>query len=209
MQSLMIRTRVFAAVSSIVLFAMLGKAGELPKGWHSAGSHPSAYIMVLDTSVRRGGKAGARIESTENAPGDGFGTMMQTFKADKFHGERIRLSAWMKTENASSAQIWLRLDGTNSLLGFDNMDSRAVKGTTDWTRYAIVLDVPETTVNIAFGFFVVSKGKAWADDFNFEIVGKEIQSTNMLTEERPGPASDTVRTKPASSDGPLNLDFEN
>src|SRR5438876_7924730 len=30
-----------------------------------------------------------------------------------------------------SAQLWLRLDGPNTTLGFDNMGNRAVKGTTD------------------------------------------------------------------------------
>ena len=80
--------------------------------------------MVVDLSVRHRGKAAARIESTDTAPADGFGTLMQSFKADAYRGKRIRLSAWMKTENAASAQMWLRLDGTKSVLGFDNMDSR-------------------------------------------------------------------------------------
>lgn len=40
--------------------------------------------------------------------------------------------------------LWFRVDGTTGKsLSFDNMQDRAVKGTTEWARYEIVLDVPE------------------------------------------------------------------
>ena len=74
----------------------------------------------------------------------------------------------------------MRLDGVKRMLGFDNMDGRPVKGTTGWKRYEITLDVPESAVNIAFGFFVIEKGKAWADDFLLEAVGKDVPPTNMF-----------------------------
>src|SRR4030095_6622009 len=67
------------------------------------------------------------------------------------------------------------------MLGFDNMDNRPVKGTTDWTKYELVLDVPEATTMILYGFFVYEKGKAWADDLRFEVVGKDVPSTNLMT----------------------------
>ena len=68
--------------------------------------------------------------------------------------------------------------------------------------------MPETTVNIAFGFFVAGKGKAWADEFQFESVGKEVASTNMLTEVHPQEASETVRKKGDIPERAVNLDFE-
>jgi len=138
--------------------------------------------MSLDANVKHSGKAGAHIKFIGESA-EGFGTLTQVFKAGAYHGKRVRMSAWMKTENADSAQLWMRLDGEKRMLGFDNMDNRPVKGTTKWKKYEITLDVPEATVNIAFGAFVVGKGQAWVDDFQFEVVGQEIATTNMLTPE--------------------------
>jgi hypothetical protein len=36
-------------------------------------------------------------------------------------------------------------------LGFDNMSDHAVKGTTDWKMYSVVLDVPDDAKNIFLG----------------------------------------------------------
>ena len=40
-------------------------------------------------------------------------------------------------EKAAAAQLWMRLDGEQKTLGFDNMDDRAVTGTTGWQKYEI------------------------------------------------------------------------
>lgn len=169
-------------------------ADVLPRGWFKAGSHPQNYEMTIDAAMKHGGKASAHIRFIGDK-GEGFGTLMQTFKADDYRGKRVRMSAWMKTENTESAQLWMRLDSENgTMLGFDNMANRAVKGTTEWKRYEITLDVPETAVYIAFGGLVAGKGEAWVDDFQFEVVGRDVPSTNMLSPQIP--------------ERPVNLDFE-
>lgn len=179
---------------------------DAPQGWFRAGDHPLNYEMIVDTAVKHSGKAGAHLKFTAGKAA-GFGTLMQIFKADNYRGKRLRMSAWMRTENADSAQLWLRLDSAKSMVGFDNMDKRAVIGTTDWKKYELTLDVPAETVKIAFGVIVSGKGQVWVDDFAFEAVGKDVPSTNMLTPEQmkeehePGPASE----HPAQ---PVNLDFE-
>ncbi len=199
-----------AVVGYIKVFSpAVAASGELPNGWRKAGSHPKNFEMTLDTSVKRGGKAAARIESTAATPKDGFGTLMQNIKADGYRGKRLRMSAWMKTESANSAQLWMRLDGVKRMLGFDNMDGRPVKGTTGWKRYEITLDVPESAVNIAFGFFVIEKGKAWADDFLLEAVGKDVPPTNMLHEKRWKKNRPQREIRREYSEQPVNLDFEN
>jgi erythromycin esterase-like protein len=180
--------------------------GEAPKGWFHAGDHPQNYEMSLDRAVKHSGQAGAHIKCiTDKA--EGFGTLMQIFKADDYRGKRLRLSAWMRTEKADSAQFWLRLDSAKSMVGFDNMDNRAVTGTTDWKKYELTLDVPAATVKIAFGVIVSGQGQVWVDDFVFEAVGEEAPSTNMLTPEQmkeehePGPVGEYPRQ-------PVNLNFE-
>ena len=176
-----------------------------PKGWFMAGSHPQNYEVSVDTTVKHSGKASARIKFIA-AKAEGFGTLMQMFKADDYRGKRVRMSAWMRSEDADSAQLWLRLDGAKGMLGFDNMGSRPVKGTSDWKKFEITLDVPAITLNIGFGGMVNGKGQAWVDDFMFEVVGQDVPSTNMLSpeqmkEELERPATEYPRQ-------PANLNFE-
>lgn len=106
---------------------------------------------------------------------------MQIFRADDYRGKRQRLSAWMSTEKADSAQLWLRLDSAKSTVGFDNMDNRAVTGTTGWKKYELTLDVPAATVKIAFGVIVSGQGQVWVDDFgSFQAVEMPFPSKSGL-----------------------------
>jgi hypothetical protein len=181
-------------------------ADTAPKGWFAAGSHPQDYEMSVDMAVKHGGKAGAHVKFI-GEKAEGFGTLMQEFKADDYRGKRVRMSAWMKSENADSANLWMRLDGSKRMLGFDNMGNRPVKGTTDWKKYEITLDVPDDTVDIAFGVFVEGKGEAWVDDFGFEVVDQHVPLTNLLTPEQAKEEHD-MAASPKLPKGPINLDFE-
>jgi AraC family transcriptional regulator len=154
------------------------------EGWHKAGSHPDDYKMKIVSDVKHNGNGSVIISALKDDV-DGFGTYMQTFKADYYHGKRLQLTAWIKTEDVSSAQMWMRLDGKKDMTGFDNMDDRPIKGTTDWKQYSIVLDIPDETVFIAFGTFVHGSGTAWVDDYSLEIVGDDTSTTNMLSGEPP------------------------
>lgn len=199
---------------ALVLFAVANfgsharaAGGGLPAGWFKTGDHPENYEMVIDTAVRHGGKASAHVRFTGNKA-EGFGTLGQVFRADEYRGKRLRMSAWMKTEGVDAAHLWLRLDAERTTVGFDNMDNRVVKGTTEWRKYDLTLDVPAETVNVAFGVFVVGRGEAWVDDFRFEAVGTDVAATDLLTpemrrQERPYKA--TAAGNPAR---PSNLDFE-
>ncbi len=91
--------------------------------------------------------------------------------------------------------------------GFDNMGNRAVKGTSEWKKYEITLDVPENAVNIGFGAFVAGKGQAWVDDFLFEVVGKDVASTNMLTPEQQKEEQGMGQPREYPRQA-INLDFE-
>jgi hypothetical protein len=147
-------------------------------GWHKAGSHPNEYEMKIVKDVKHNGNGSVIISALKNDI-DGFGTYMQTFKADYYHGKRLQLTGWIKTEDVSSAQMWMRLDGKEDMTGFDNMDDRPIKGTSDWKQYSIVLDIPDETVFIAFGTFVHGSGTAWVDDYSLEIVDDDTSTTNM------------------------------
>jgi hypothetical protein len=105
-------------------------ADDAPQGWRHTGSRPQDYEMGIDTTVKHGGKASAHIKFIGSSTG-GFGNLMQTFRADDYRGKRVRMSAWLKTADANTANLWMRVDGAKVGFGFDNMHNRAVKGTTE------------------------------------------------------------------------------
>jgi erythromycin esterase len=198
---------ILTLLGAAALASIAGSAADrLPKGWIKAGSHPHNYEIALDTVVKHSDKVGAYIKFTGDGA-DGFCTLMQSFKANGYHGKRVRMSAWVRTENADSAQLWLRLDSANGMAGLDNMDNRPVKGTVDWKKYELVLDVPTNTVNVPFGALLAGKGQAWVDDFAFEIVGQDTPTTNMLPPEQMKSGGATPVSDGYSAQ-PLNLNFE-
>lgn len=155
--------------------------------------------MSLDRTGVHGGNGCASLKSVVAETG-GFGTLMQTFKTDDYRGQRVRMSGYVKSKEASDwAGLWMRVDGaTKDVLAFDNMQDRAIKGTTDWKKYEIVLDVPENSEMVALGLLLSGKGQVWMDDLQFGVVGKDVSTTGRTIA---GAASGAAKA-------PLNLNFE-
>ncbi len=147
-------------------------------GWHMAGSHPSQYEHAIADETTYEGKPAAELRSVSRT--DGFGTLMQTFSAEHFSERRVRFSGALKCQSVENrVGLWMRVDGPGGqMLAFDNMAGRPVAGTTDWDHYAVVLDVPDEARAIALGVLLVGEGQAWMSDFNVEIVGPEVKTTD-------------------------------
>lgn len=187
------RVRVIAALAAGLCTATPLFAAA-PPGWTIAGNAPTDYSFAVDPTTAASGKRSASIAANPNARPNGFGTLMQTIAADDFRGSRVRLSGYLRTQAANRAQMWMRVDGPDGkILDFDNMDSRPVTGTTGWQRYDIVLDVPSDSLDIAFGFLLVSSGKVWADDFKLDRVDSSVPVTSA---------------GPPLARAPVNMDFE-
>ena len=175
---------------------------DLPKYWFKAGSEPDAYEMGIDKGAGPNGGNAATIKSIKTKI-KGFGCLMQNSQPDKYLGKRVRMSAYVKTKDVVDyASLWFRVDqwGSDIPLSFDNMRDgkidRSIKGTNDWAKYEIVLDVPEKASNIAYGAFVNGTGQIWFTNIKFEIVDKSVSSTNIREEKR-------------TLEEPSNLDFDN
>jgi hypothetical protein len=189
-------------VGSIIVALFLSSLGaiattraQIPTGWIVAGSAPKDFEFSKDANEVWQGHNSALIAAKPGVVSNGFGTLMQTFSADNYRGGRWRLSGYLKTRDAARAQIWMRVDAANrNVVSFDNMDDRPVTGTTGWTRYEIVLNVPPNSVDVAFGFLLTQSGKVWGSDFKLEKTDTAVPVTSA------GPA-----TLPKE---PLNLDFE-
>jgi hypothetical protein len=191
-----------AGVAVVAATATLpAQTGDLPQGWLRMGDHPEDYEMRLDPGAGRTGRASATIKGKGPSPA-GFGTLMQSIQAGEYKGKRVRLSGWAKAAGiAEWAGLWMRVDGPTTpgssypaALAFDNMQDRPIKGTSDWKRHEIVLDVAPEATFISFGILLNGVGQAWIDDLSLDVVGRDVPLT--------GQALGAPHKKP------VNLDFE-
>jgi hypothetical protein len=93
----------------------------------------------------------------------------------------------------------MRIDGkdtdrTQQSLAFDNMQNRPIKGTTEWKRYDVVLNVPQGATGVFLGILLDGPGQVWLNDVKVEVVGTDVPVT-----------SQPVMSLP---DGPRNLGFD-
>lgn len=178
-------------------------------GWFQAGSNFAGYEVRIDGDAGHNGKGSGSIRCVQPKGCGGFGTLMQTFRADEFRGKRVLLSAWIKTVTAEHASIWMRVDTRDATAAFDNMDDRPISGTTeDWQQQSIVLNVPKDAATINYGVLLHGNGQAWVDDFGFLVVDKSVKTTDKMQgpAHLPNPlALDKIAAFPTA---PVNTGFD-
>jgi hypothetical protein len=121
---------------------------KLPDKWLQFGS---GYNLKIDTTEKKSGnnsvliEAIASAEKSENA----LGAIACQIPAD-YQGKEIELRGFLKLKDVSDgfAGLWMRIDGDGGVLEFDNMQSRQIQGTSDWTQYTIKLPLPEAGTKI-------------------------------------------------------------
>lgn len=179
-----------------VMFALsLMLAAAAPQGWYVSGTKPAEYESGVDREMQYNAHPSAYLKS-KTAVSDGFGTLMQNFRADQYAGKRLRFTALVKTEGVQErAGLWMRVDQGKESVAFDNMYDRPIKGTNGWQQYAVVLDVPQNATGIFFGVLLSGTGTVWLNSAKIETVGLDVPTTAL-------PAMQ-------NRDHPINLDFEN
>ncbi|MBI5474192.1 MAG: hypothetical protein HY961_17795 [Ignavibacteriae bacterium] len=180
---------------------------SVPTGWLQRGSAAGDYITGVDHSIYHGGKASGYIEYVLDPMivQRGFATLMQAVKADKYHGKRIRLSGYLKTERVKkSAALWVRVEGKHINRTFDVGTNSGLGGTSDWKRVEAVFDVPSSAQGMAFGVLLDGKGRVWIDDLRLDIVDKRVSTTTIRWPFRSDDGIDLQKY----SNSATNLDFE-
>jgi hypothetical protein len=81
------------------------------------------------------------------------------------------------------------------MVGFDNMQNRAIRGTRQWKLYDVVLNVPPDATGISFGTLLAGPGEVWLNDLKFEVVGQDVPTTAEASDSAPPPT-------------PVNLNFQ-
>jgi len=129
--------------------------------------------IYYDSSVVHGGRVAARLERNANSP-DNFTSITKHLPVG-FAGQSIELRGFLRTEDVrGGAGIWMREDGPSGPVQFDNMQDRAVTGTTGWTEYTIQLPLDSAADNIYLGVLLSGSGKVWADGLQLLVDGHPI-----------------------------------
>lgn len=181
------RARFLVVFANLVLFPALS-AGASPEGWHLAGCDASSYVMDRDSIETHDGKPSGSLSSVSESQGfrtkepcKGYGTMCQCIDPGEYAGKRVRFSGYVKAREVKDwAGLWMRVDGPNKscpTLAFDNMYTRAIRGTRDWTPYEVVLDVAPEVRGICFGILLNGQGKVWLSGVSFEAVSTAVPTT--------------------------------
>ena len=155
-------------------FERLDPKTHLPAGWYlpTAGG----YRVATDSVVRHAGRYAVRIESeTAVHNADAFGVARLTIPA-RFRGKTLKLAGYLKTENVRDgfAGLWLRVDGENGTLGFDNMEKQNLHGTLDWKLYTIELPLGEQAETILLGGLLPALGTMWLDQLSLTVDGQPL-----------------------------------
>jgi hypothetical protein len=83
-----------SAYSDLILIACsIVLRAAAPKGWFVAGNRASAYESGVDALAAFNGHLSAFLKSNQPVV-QGFGTLMQDFRADHHLGKRVRFSAF-------------------------------------------------------------------------------------------------------------------
>jgi uncharacterized protein len=167
-------------------FEEINRKTGLPKGW-GMGNITNAAIpddstiaaYNTDSLTTENGKYALLIDWTKGYKG---WTACNYAIKQVFKGDRIKLTGYVKTENVTKgAGLWMRLDGENyKNYGFDNMQDRAITGTTGWQEYSIELDYDESKVKkIVVGGLITGTGRMWLDNLHISIDGTELAEATV------------------------------
>jgi len=165
------------------------------------------YDAGYDEAIKHGGSYSVSFLAIEVTKDD-QARLTQRFVADRYRGKRVRFSGYMKTNMVNGwAGLWMRVDTVTKVgWAFDDMEDREAKGTTDWKRYQVVLDVPQDAAAIYLGAHLFGRGQVWVDDCAFEVVGDDVPATDGSRLR--GGRERNFSIPPFLDDEPVNLDFE-
>ncbi len=125
--------------------------------------------------------------------GSGFANLMKIKIATPYRGKEFLYKAAVKAERGK-AQLWFRVDRPDRQTGFfDNMENRPIRKH-QWKIYEIKGKIDDDAQSIAYGCFMIGRGKIFADDFQLFV--KEGDQWKPVEIKNPGFEED-IEDKPA------------
>jgi C-terminal processing protease CtpA/Prc len=145
--------------------------GKMPAGW----SGGPANTVSVDDSIAHSGKNSVRVTRDKTSEST-FSHFAKAIPLKGYSGNTLELHGFLRTEDVSDfAGLWMREDDqVGKTVAFDNMETRALKGTTDWAEYSIKLPLVPGAQVLYIGALISGTGKLWADDLRLTLDGKPL-----------------------------------
>jgi len=141
------------------------------------GNFPDFIGAIDDKTHRTDGPPAMMVRSVALEPRPrAAGAVGKVFDATPYRGKRVRLVAWVKSENVAqqaAISLWIE-DAEHYASAQDDLGGRWLVGTNDWKRYDIVCDVAPDAKNLAVQGYVRGTGAMWIDDMRLEVVGNDV-----------------------------------
>jgi serine/threonine protein kinase len=142
-----------------------------PSGWSFYGDSPDFDCGVTQDATRSGHVAYLRSRSAQIL---GSALLAQSVAAAEYAGKRVRVSAFLKS---AAVDVYAALIFRTTQESFEHPIEARLRGSNDWDRYEVVLDVPTAQRTILIGVRLFGAGTVWADDFNIEAVDQSVPLT--------------------------------
>jgi erythromycin esterase len=137
----------------------------------------ASYAVSVDPATMHDGAPSLLIRANGGSS-DQFGANGWAINVEPYRGKRVQFAAFVKTDGLQGrGSIWLRVDGNTMM--FDNMmPDRALSASHDWTRLAVVLDVPaDATGMVAGGLVEAGRGSMWIAAPQLDVVSTSTPTT--------------------------------
>ncbi|GHN02442.1 hypothetical protein WSM22_39310 [Cytophagales bacterium WSM2-2] len=136
------------------------------------------YTLQVDSTVKTQGIYSFSIAANPAKSGHTYIASSFTVPGN-YSGAKVQLKGFLKTENVGAsgfAGLWMRIDGEDGTLAYDNMASRKIVGTNDWKEYTIELPLSDKAEKINIGAILDNTtGKIWFDQLSLFVDGIEIE----------------------------------
>ena len=164
----------------------LSNRGTTPAwGFVQHAGEPSFEIAVDDT-IAHEGKQSLRLKRTGKQH---YALASQIILADRYRGKRVRFSGYLRLADVhafgpgklgeiSGTGLLLRVSLPGSDLFFDDMRDRPMRGTHEWTRVSIEVDVPPDAYMIEFGAHLSGSGAVWFDGAELTVLPPAVSSAS-------------------------------
>ena len=205
-------------LAGLMAMAYGGASGEVPAmtpppHWfisgEPAGRARMGYSGATDHTVAYEGSGSGLLESVSDRAQNG--TLMQVASASAYRGKRIRFSAFLRGNAiASRAGLWIRADDMDgTMVAFRNCYAASaprsfVQGSTDWKQVEILIDIPDTAMDLSFGVQMGGTGAVWIDNASIDVIGPYDPARAGRVEPIPHRPIDPQKL----SATPQNMDFE-
>lgn len=155
-------------------------------------TQPAHYTAEKISKGSYRGIGAGRLYS-RRANSNGHALLFQRISARDYLGQRVRASAFLKAAQVEGwAALWIRVDDEQGrVLMFDNMMNKPIRGSREWERYSVVVDIPAEAAEVHFGALLSGRGEILVDEFELQVSGtalpgRELKKRIRELPERPG-----------------------